>query len=103
MFLLFVVEIGNYRGCLVFGVGIGYRNEGGRGCGSFRGGRGGGYGWNDFNGYGNNRGNNRGGYVNRVNGDGGGFLRCVRCGVGGGIDVNGVIKFVDVFFVFIIV
>lgn len=65
------------------------------GRGSFRGGRGGGYGRNDFNGYGNNRGNNRGGYANRANGDGGGFPRRVRRGAGGGIDANGATKPVD--------
>ncbi|XP_024009719.1 putative G3BP-like protein isoform X2 [Eutrema salsugineum] len=95
---------GNYRGRPAFGVGTGYRNEGGRGRGSFGGGRGGGgYGRTDFNGYGNNRGNNRGGgYANRAaNGDGGGgFSRAngnngrVRRG-GGGIDANGGTKPVD--------
>ncbi|CAF2158306.1 unnamed protein product [Brassica rapa] len=83
------------KGRSAFGVGTGYRNEGGRGRGSFRGGRGGGYGRNDFNGYGNNRGNNRGGYANRANGDGGGFPRRVRRGAGGGIDANGATKPVD--------
>ncbi|VVA98412.1 unnamed protein product [Arabis nemorensis] len=82
---------GNYRGRSTFGVGNGYRNEGGRGRGSFGGGRGG-YGRTDFNGYGNNRGNNRGGYANRANGDGGGFRRVRR---GGGIDANGATKPVD--------
>ncbi|CAN7048890.1 unnamed protein product [Brassica rapa subsp. trilocularis] len=83
------------KGRAAFGVGTGYRNEGGRGRGSFRGGRGGGYGRNDFNGYGNNRGNNRGGYANRANGDGGGFPRRVRRGAGGGIDANGATQPVD--------
>ncbi|KAJ0234629.1 Nuclear transport factor 2 [Hirschfeldia incana] len=82
---------GNHRGRPAFGVGTGYRNEGGRGRGSFGGGRG----RNDFNGYGNNRGNNRGGYANRANGDGGGFPRRVRRGAGGGIDANGATKPVD--------
>ncbi|KAF8066446.1 hypothetical protein N665_1156s0007 [Sinapis alba] len=75
---------GSHRGRSAFGVGTGYRNEGGRGRGSFGGGRG----RNDFNGYGNNRGNNRGGYANRANGDGGGFPRRVRRGAGGGIDAT---------------
>ncbi|KAL0742567.1 hypothetical protein Bca4012_084080 [Brassica carinata] len=79
------------KGRSAFGVGTGYRNEGGRGRGSFGGGRG----RNDFNGYGNNRGNNRGGYANRANGDGGGFPRRVRRGAGGGIDANGATKPVD--------
>lgn len=82
---------GNHRGRSAFGVGAGYRNEGGRGRGSFGGGRG----RNEFNGYGNNRGNNRGGYANRANGDGGGFPRRVRRGAGGGIDANGATKPVD--------
>ncbi|WZZ03494.1 hypothetical protein YC2023_089415 [Brassica napus] len=90
-----IEEKRNHRGRSAFGVGTGYRNEGGRGRGSFRGGRGGGYGRNDFNGYGNNRGNNRGGYANRANGDGGGFPRRVRRGAGGGIDANGATKPVD--------
>ncbi|CAH2052370.1 unnamed protein product [Thlaspi arvense] len=99
----FVVETGNYRGRSSrprseFGVGTGYRNEGGgRGRGgSFGGGRGGGYGRSEFNGYGgNNRGNNRGGYASRANGDGGdgggGGFRRVNGHVrrGGGVDANG--------------
>ncbi|XP_023642818.1 putative G3BP-like protein isoform X2 [Capsella rubella] len=84
---------GNYRGRSSFGVNTGYRNEGGRGRGSFGGGRGG-YGRTDFNnGYGNNnRGNNRGGYGNRANGDNGGFPRSNgnngRVRRGGGVDAN---------------
>ncbi|KAG7632494.1 RNA recognition motif domain [Arabidopsis suecica] len=89
---------GNYRGRSTFGVNTGYRNEGGRGRGSFGGGRGG-YGRTDFNGYGNNRGNNRGGYANRANGDGGGFPRANgnngRVRRGGGIDANRATKPVD--------
>ncbi|EFH39350.1 nuclear transport factor 2 family protein [Arabidopsis lyrata subsp. lyrata] len=89
---------GNYRGRSAFGVNTGYRNEGGRGRGSFGGGRGG-YGRTDFNGYGNNRGNNRGGYANRANGDGGGFPRANgnngRVRRGGGIDANRATKPVD--------
>ncbi|KAL0799878.1 hypothetical protein Bca101_055053 [Brassica carinata] len=82
----------NHRGRSAFGVGTGYRNEGGRGRGSFGGGRG----RNDFNGYGGNRGNNnRGGYANRANNDGGGFPRRGRRGSGGGIDANGATKPVD--------
>ncbi|CAN8258225.1 unnamed protein product [Cochlearia groenlandica] len=85
-----------FLGRSVYNAGAGYRNEGGgRGHGSFRGGRGGSYGRGEFNGYGSNRGNNRGGYTNRANGDGGGFQRVngnnnrrVRRG-NGGIDGNG--------------
>ncbi|KAL0794086.1 hypothetical protein Bca101_065463 [Brassica carinata] len=88
----FVVETGNHRGRSAFGVGTGYRNEGGRGRGSCGGGRG----RNDFNGYGSNRGNNnRGGYANRANNDGGGFPRRGRRGSGGGIDANRATKHVD--------
>ncbi|KAL0694006.1 hypothetical protein Bca4012_061186 [Brassica carinata] len=82
----------NHRGRSAFGVGTGYRNEGGRGRGSCGGGRG----RNDFNGYGSNRGNNnRGGYANRANNDGGGFPRRGRRGSGGGIDANRATKHVD--------
>ncbi|KAG2262038.1 hypothetical protein Bca52824_069117 [Brassica carinata] len=85
-------ERGNHRGRSAFGVGTGYRNEGGRGRGSCGGGRG----RNDFNGYGSNRGNNnRGGYANRANNDGGGFPRRGRRGSGGGIDANRATKHVD--------
>ncbi|CAH8385923.1 unnamed protein product [Eruca vesicaria subsp. sativa] len=91
---------GRGKGRSAFGAGTGYRNEGGRGRGRFGGGRGGGNGRNDFNGYGNNRGSNREGYVNRANGDGGGFPRVsgnhgrVRRG-GGGSDANRATKPVD--------